>query len=66
MAEKPRKLGSDSRMHQLSKEGLDQVNEMLTKDNMSYCDIQHWLEAQHSMKVRSNYSITSATVQVLY
>lgn len=51
MAEKPRKPRSDSRMYQLPKEVLDQVNEMLTKDNMSYRDIQHWLETQHSMKV---------------
>lgn len=51
MAEKPRKPRSDSRMYQLPKEVLDQVNEMLTKDNMSYRDIQHWLEAKHSTKV---------------
>lgn len=51
MAEKPRKPRSDLRMYQLPKEVLDQVNEMLTKDNMSYRDIQHWLEAKHSTKV---------------
>lgn len=51
MANKPRKPRSDSRMYQLPKEVLDQVNEMLTKDNMSYRDIQHWLEAKHSTKV---------------
>lgn len=51
MAEKQRKPRSDSRMYQLPKEVLDQVNEMLTKDNMSYRDIQHWLDTQHGMKV---------------
>lgn len=55
---KPR---SDSKMYQLPKEVLNQVNEMLLNDNMKYSDIQHWLETEHHVKISlssiSNYAV---------
>ena len=59
--EKVRKPRSDSKMYQLPKNVLDQINDMLLNENMKYSDIQHWLEEKHGMKVSlssiSNYAI---------
>lgn len=61
MIEKVRKPRSDSKMYQLSKDVLDQVNDMLLNENMKYSDIQHWLQIEHGMKISlssiSNYAI---------
>lgn len=61
MMEKVRKPRSDSKMYQLPKDVLDQVNDMLLNENMKYSDIQHWLETEHDMKISlssiSNYSL---------
>lgn len=61
MTEKVRKPRSDSKMYQLPKDVLDQVNDMLLNENMKYSDIQHWLETEHGMKISlssiSNYAI---------
>lgn len=61
MTEKVRKPRSDSKMYQLPKEVLDQVNDFLLDENMKYSDIQHWLETEHSMKISlssiSNYAV---------
>jgi hypothetical protein len=61
MKEKPRKPRSDSKMYQLPKDVLDQVNDMLLNENMKYSDIQHWLETEHDMKISlssiSNYAV---------
>lgn len=61
MTEKVRKPRSDSKMYQLPKDVLDQVNEMLLNENMKYSDIQHWLETEHGMKISlssiSNYAV---------
>ena len=46
--EKVRKPRSDSKMYQLPKDVLDQVNDMLLNENMKYSDIQHWLETETS------------------
>lgn len=51
MMEKVRKPRSDSKMYQLPKDVLDQVNDMLLNENMKYSDIQHWLETEHDMKI---------------
>ena len=59
--EKVRKPRSDSKMYQLPKNVLDQINDMLLNENMKYSDIQHWLKEKHGMKVSlssiSNYAI---------
>lgn len=59
--EKVRKPRSDSKMYQLPKDVLDQVNDMLLNENMKYSDIQHWLETEHDMKISlssiSNYAV---------
>ena len=59
--EKVRKPRSDSKMYQLPKNVLDQINDMLLNENMKYSDIQHWLETKQGMKVSlssiSNYAI---------
>ena len=56
--------GSDSKMYQLPKDVLDQVNDMLLNENMKYSDIQHWLETEHDMKISlssiSNYAVLTA------
>ena len=61
MTEKIRKPRSDSKMYQLPKDVLDQVNDMLLNENMKYSDIQHWLETEHHMKISlssiSNYAV---------
>lgn len=61
MTEKVRKPRSDSKMYQLPKDVLEQVNEMLLNENMKYSDIQHWLEAKHGMRISlssiSNYAV---------
>lgn len=61
MTEKIRKPRSDSKMYQLPKDVLDQVNDMLLNENMKYSDIQHWLETEHCMKISlssiSNYAV---------
>lgn len=61
MTEKIRKPRSDSKMYQLSKDALEQVNNMLLNENMKYSDIQHWLEMEHNMKISlssiSNYAV---------
>ena len=61
MTEKVRKLRSDSKMYQLPKDVLDQVNDMLLNENMKYSDIQYWLETEHNMKISlssiSNYAV---------
>lgn len=61
MMEKVRKPRSDSKMYQLPKDVLDQVNDMLLNENMKYSDIQHWLETEHDMKISlssiSNYAV---------
>lgn len=61
MMEKVRKPRSDSKMYQLPKDVLDQVNDMLLNENMKYSDIQHWLETEHNMKISlssiSNYAV---------
>lgn len=61
MTEKIRKHRSDSKMYQLSKAVLDQVNSMLLNENMKYSDIQHWLEMEHNIKISlssiSNYAV---------
>ena len=49
--EKARKPRSDSKMYQLPKEVLEQVNTMLVNENMKYSDIQHWLETEYSFKI---------------
>lgn len=51
MTEKARKPRSDSKMYQLPRDALDQVNDMLLNENMKYSDIQHWLETKHGMKI---------------
>lgn len=59
--EKVRKPRSDSKMYQLPKEVLDQVNDMLLNENMKYSDIQYWLETEHGLKISlssiSNYAV---------
>ncbi len=61
MTDKVRKPRSDSKMYQLPKDVLDQVNDMLLNENMKYSDIQHWLETEHGMKISlssiSNYAV---------
>lgn len=61
MTEKVRKPRSDSKMYQLPKDVLDQVNNMLLNENMKYSDIQFWLETEHNMKISlssiSNYAV---------
>ena len=61
MKEKVRKPRSDSKMYQLPKDVLDQVDDMLLNENMKYSDIQHWLETEHDMKISlssiSNYAV---------
>ena len=61
MMEKVRKPRSDSKMYQLPKDVLDQVNDMLLNENMKYSDIQYWLETEHDMKISlssiSNYAV---------
>lgn len=61
MTEKARKPRSDSKMYQLPKDVLDQVNDMLLNENMKYSDIQYWLETEHNMKISlssiSNYAV---------
>lgn len=61
MTEKVRKPRSDSKMYQLPKDVLDQVNDMLLNENMKYSDIQYWLETEHNMKISlssiSNYAV---------
>lgn len=61
MMEKVRKPRSDSKMYQLPKDVLNQVNDMLLNENMKYSDIQHWLETEYGMKISlssiSNYAI---------
>lgn len=61
MTEKIRKPRSDSKMYQLPKDVLNQVNDMLLNENVKYSDIQHWLETEHEMKISlssiSNYAI---------
>lgn len=61
MSERVRKPRSDSKMYQLPKDVLDQVNAMLLNENMKYSDIQHWLETKHNMKISlssiSNYAV---------
>lgn len=56
-----RKPRSDSKMYQLPKDVLDQVNNMLLNENMKYSDIQYWLETEHNMKISlssiSNYAV---------
>lgn len=59
--EKIRKPRSDSKMYQLPKEVMNQVNDMLLNENMKYSDIQYWLETEHGFKISlssiSNYAI---------
>lgn len=59
--EKTRKPRSDSKMYQLPKEVMNQVNDMLLNDNMKYSDIQYWLETEHHVKISlssiSNYAV---------
>lgn len=59
--EKVRKPRSDSKMYQLPKDVLNQVNDLLLNENMKYSDIQHWLETEHGTKISlssiSNYAI---------
>ncbi len=61
MTEKVRKPRSDSKMYQLPKDVLDQVNAFLLDENMKYSDIQHWLETEHNMRISissiSNYAV---------
>lgn len=61
MMEKVRKPRSDSKMYQLPKDVLNQVNDMLLNENMKYSDIQHWLETEHEMRISlssiSNYAV---------
>lgn len=61
MTEKVRKPRSDSKMYQLPKDVLEQVNDMLLNENMKYSDIQHWLESEQGMKISlssiSNYAV---------
>lgn len=58
---KARKPRSDSKMYQLPKEVMNQVNDMLLNDNMKYSDIQHWLETEHHVRISlssiSNYAV---------
>ena len=59
--EKTRKPRADSKMYQLPKEVMNQVNDMLLNDNMKYSDIQYWLETEHHVKISlssiSNYAV---------
>lgn len=59
--EKVRKPRSDSKMYQLPKEVLNQIDGMLLNENMKYSDIQHWLEVEHGFKISlssiSNYAV---------
>lgn len=59
--DKVRKPRSDSKMYQLPKDVLEQINIMLLNDNMKYSDIQHWLETEQHVKIAlssiSNYSV---------
>lgn len=59
--DKVRKTRSDSKMYQLPKEVLSQVDDMLLNENMKYSDIKHWLETEHNFKISlssiSNYAI---------
>lgn len=61
MTDKVRKPRSDSKMYQLPKDVLDQVNDMLLNENMKYSDIQYWLETEQGMKISlssiSNYAV---------
>ena len=61
MMEKVRKPRSDSKMYQLPKDVLDQVNDMLLNENMKYSDIQYWLETEQNLKISlssiSNYAV---------
>lgn len=61
MTERVRKPRSDSKMYQLPKEVLEQVNDMLLNENMKYSDIQHWLATEHGLKISlssiSNYAV---------
>lgn len=61
MMDKIRKPRADSKMYQLPKNVLDQVNNMLLNENMKYSDIQHWLQVEHDMKISlssiSNYAV---------
>ena len=58
---KIRKTRSDSKMQQLPKEVLEQVNAMLLDDNKRYADIQEWLETEQGLKISlssiSNYAV---------
>lgn len=63
MTEKVRKPRSDSKMYQLPKDVLDQVNNMLLNENMKYSDIQYWLETEHNMKI-SLSSISNYVVKI--
>lgn len=61
MTEKVRKPRSDSKMYQLPKDALNQVNDMLLNENTKYSDIQHWLNTEYGVKISlssiSNYAI---------
>ena len=61
MIEKVRQPRSDSKMYQLPKDVLDQVNDMLLNENMKYSDIQYWLETEQNMEISlssiSNYAV---------
>ncbi|HCT92472.1 MAG TPA: hypothetical protein DF613_14010 [Lachnospiraceae bacterium] len=61
MNDRPRKTRSDSKMYQLPKDVLAQINGMLLDENMKYSDIQHWLETEQGMKISlssiSNYAV---------
>lgn len=61
MMDNIRKPRSDSKMYQLSKEVLNQINDMLLNENMKYSDIQFWLKHTHNLKISlssiSNYAV---------
>ena len=58
---KIRKPRSDSKMYQLPKDTLDQVNNMLLNENTKYSEIQPWLDVEHGVKISlssiSNYAV---------
>ena len=66
MTEKVRKPRSDSKMYQLPKDVLDQVNDMLLNENMKYSDIQYWLETEHNMKISLSSISTICTLLHLH
>lgn len=61
MTEKMRKPRADSKMYQLPKEALNQIDDMLLNENMKYSDIRHWIEQEYGMKISlssiSNYAV---------